>query len=69
MLKDIHLIGAALRADGIVASLDENARTLFSVAELKAIIWVNPVSERLRIQQWLEEGAPPVEEWKLGYPG
>jgi hypothetical protein len=67
ILKDTHLIEAALRADRIVASLDENARALFRTAELTAVTWVNPVSERARIQNWLEQGAPPVEEWKLGY--
>jgi hypothetical protein len=67
ILKDAHLIEAALRADRIVASLDENARALFNTAELNSVTWVNPVSERARIQKWLEQGAPPVEEWKLGH--
>lgn len=67
ILKDAHLIEAALSADHIVASLDENARALFRTAELTAVTWVNPVSERARIQNWLEQGAPPVEEWKLGH--
>ena len=65
--KDVHLIEAALNADRIVASLDENARMLFHTAELNVVTWVNPVSERLRIRAWLEEGAPPVDEWKLGH--
>jgi hypothetical protein len=64
--KDLHLIEAALQADRIIVSLDENARMLFQVQELHPIIWVNPVSEHLRIQSWLEHGAPPVDEWKLG---
>jgi len=67
ILKDAHLIEAALRANGIVASLDENARALFRTAELNAVTWVNPFVERTRIKAWLEQGAPPVEEWKLGY--
>jgi hypothetical protein len=67
ILKDAHLIEAALSADRIVASLDENARVLFKAAELNVVTWVNPVSERTRIRAWLEEGARPVDEWKLGY--
>jgi hypothetical protein len=67
ILKDAHLIEAALHADWIVASLDERARALFHTAELNVVTWVNPVSERTRIQAWLEEGAPPVDEWKLGH--
>jgi hypothetical protein len=66
ILKDAHLIEAALSADRIVASLDEHARTLFQTSELNVVTWVNPVSERARIKAWLEEGAPPVYEWKLG---
>ncbi|HXA68113.1 MAG TPA: hypothetical protein VNV82_23325 [Bryobacteraceae bacterium] len=67
MPKDLHLIEAALQADRIVVSLDENAHMLFQVQELNSIIWVNPVSEQPRMQSWLEQGAPPVDEWKLGY--
>jgi hypothetical protein len=67
ILKDAHLIEACLKADRIVASLDENARALFQADELNAVTWVNPVSERTRIQAWLEQGAPPVDEWQLGY--
>jgi hypothetical protein len=33
ILKDAHLIEAALNADRIVASLDDNARALFHIAE------------------------------------
>jgi hypothetical protein len=68
VLKDIHLIEAARHADRIVVSLDENARALFQVQELNTIIWVNPVTEHLRMFSWLEQGAPPVDEWKLRYP-
>lgn len=67
MLKDYHLVEAALQADGIVVSLDDTARRLFQIRELNTITWVNPVSEHLRVQSWLEQGAPPVDEWRLGY--
>jgi hypothetical protein len=67
MLKDIPLIMAALQADYIVVSRDENARTLFQMEELNAITWVNPVFEPDRVREWLEQGAPAIEEWKLGH--
>lgn len=66
MLKDVPLISAARQADGIVVSRDENARALFDVRELSDITWVNPVSEPDRVKEWLEQGAPEVEEWRLG---
>jgi len=66
MLKDVPLIQAALKADYIVVSRDENARALFQIRELSTITWVNPVSEPERILAWLGEGAPAVDEWKLG---
>lgn len=66
MLKDVPLIQAALQADYIVISRDENARALFQIRELSAITWVNPVSAPERILEWLREGAPSVDEWRLG---
>jgi hypothetical protein len=65
-LKDLPLIEAALRTDKIVASLDEEARQSFQLQELNVIIWVNPARAAHRMRPWLEEGAPPVDEWKLG---
>lgn len=68
-LKDLPLIEAALRADRVVVSLDEEARESFRFRELNVVTWVNPLRERDRIGSWLEDGAPPVEEWKLGQEG
>lgn len=47
MTKDIHLIEAALEADGIVVSMDDTARGLFgeaseSIGEIKSVKWLNP---------------------------
>ncbi|HEV2689742.1 MAG TPA: hypothetical protein VGV35_14365 [Bryobacteraceae bacterium] len=67
MLKDLHLVEAALGAEDIVVSMDENARMLFAVRELREIMWVNPVREPQRVLDWLEQGAPTVDEWKLGH--
>jgi hypothetical protein len=65
-IKDMPLIEAALRTDCIIVSLDERARGWFQFQELNGITWVNPVRERVRVDSWLEQGAPEVEEWKLG---
>ena len=65
-LKDLPLVEAALRTDNIVVSLDERARGAFQLRELSVIVWVNPVRESLQMEPWLEQGAPAVDEWKLG---
>lgn len=67
--KDLHLIEAALATDGIVISLDDNARASFQVDAAKDVIWVNPVAEGGHAIYWLNKGASNVEEWKLGYRG
>ena len=61
-----YLSKHVLKADRIVASLDENARALFQVDELNVVTWVNPVSERTRIQAGWNRARHPVDEWKLG---
>lgn len=65
MLKDFHLLQAALETDKTIISLDETVRTLFAkvsqlVGEIRDIIWVNP--ERTTEEEpitWLKNGAPP----------
>ena len=63
MLKDAHLIDAALAADKRIASKDENARGHFgrllaAYEPLRRIHWVNPANEAERVVEWLEAGAP-----------
>jgi hypothetical protein len=72
MLKDLHLIEAALAADRIVISLDEKARGHFSnvsaaVDELKQILWANPVLKQEKVVIWLENGANMQKSRLLGY--
>ena len=71
MLKDFHLIGAALATDQTIVSLDETIRGLFgqasqSVGEIRHIIWVNPdrTAEEHPIT-WLQNGAPPGADRRL----
>ncbi|MEP0858722.1 hypothetical protein [Trichocoleus sp. DQ-U1] len=69
MIKDLHLIEAAIATDKIVISLDDNtARCFFSrasvqVDELKDIVWVNPdKTEEEKPIEWLENGAEPESD-------
>lgn len=66
VLKDLHLIEAALATDRIVVSLDERARRELAVDASKDIVWVNAVLEGGHAVYWLRNGAPDKEEWKLG---
>jgi hypothetical protein len=72
MLKDIHLVEAALATDRIVISLDEKVRRYFAEAssvidEFKQILWANPVFKRERVVTWLNEGANAEKSRLLGY--
>ncbi len=62
MLKDAHLIEAALATDLRIASLDETARGHFgrlaaSLPALRQIMWVNPVAQGEQPVKWLKMGA------------
>ena len=72
MLKDLHLIEAALVTDRIVVSLDEDAREPFtkaaqSVGELRHITWVNPDKSEEKPLRWLDEGANCEKSRQLGF--
>jgi len=73
MLKDWHLIEAALATDKIIVSRDDTARELFSgaaknVGEIQKVIWVNP-AEELDPCFWLEKGASAEDRRMLGRAG
>jgi len=62
MLKDVHLLEAALATDNIVISSDEKVRELFNdlsepVVSLKQVAWVNPTHTDKQMIEWLENGA------------
>lgn len=72
MKKDWHVVEAALETDRTVASKESIVRELFAkacgrVAELQAIVWVNPDQPEEGPIEWLERGAPPDEHRKLGW--
>lgn len=66
VLKDLHLIEAALATDQIVVSLDERAHRELAVEATADVVWVNAVLEGGHALYWLRSGAPKKEEWKLG---
>ena len=72
MLKDVHLLEAAIATDRSIISLDEAARLLFAdasktISEIRNIVWVNPEKPDERPIVWLEEGANPDQERMLGF--
>jgi hypothetical protein len=71
MLKDAHLIAAAVETDRRVVSMDETARGLFrkhsdTLERLRDVVWVNPAREEDTPIEWLKAGAPPDEDRMLG---
>jgi len=74
LMKDVHLIEAALAGDSIVVSRDEEIRDLFKLAsdtvgELRAVAWVNPGADAERPVAWVEDGAIPERTRLLGWKG
>jgi hypothetical protein len=70
MLDDIHLIEAALSADSLIASKDDEARTAFAqaartVAALRSVCWVNPVIDDADCLEWLRNGARSTKRHRL----
>jgi predicted nucleic acid-binding protein len=72
VLKDAHLVEAALKTDLTVVSLDETARGLLrkaaqNVKPLKQVLWVNPTKDEEHTMEWLEGGAKGEEARQLGF--
>jgi len=72
LIKDLHLIEAALISDKRVASLDDEARTYFSQAAqsiriLCTICWINPERPNEHPIEWLRAGAKDEQHRMLGY--
>jgi hypothetical protein len=64
MLKDAHLLEAALAADCVIISADNKAWKLFTAARaqvkpIKKIEWANPADEEDGLVGWLESGTSP----------
>jgi hypothetical protein len=72
MLKDTHLIEAAILADRIVISADKKIRRYFGevahkIQPLALIVWANPCISEEMVIDWLQQGAPLEPERLLGY--
>jgi superfamily I DNA and RNA helicase len=72
MLKDVHLLEAALATDCVVISSDETVRHLFSdlsqqLVSVKGIAWVNPTKVLESTIDWLENGANVESLRQLGH--
>lgn len=69
MLKDVHLVEAALKADKNISSCD-NVREFFAlvsaqIKDLEAIVWVNPLIEQEEPLDWLRTGAKADKKRQL----
>ncbi|MFL6276724.1 MAG: hypothetical protein ACJ74G_16165 [Blastocatellia bacterium] len=72
MLKDAHLLEAAIATDQVVISLDETVRVLFvtaaiRVGEIRRILWANPDKIEEDCVSWLERGARSERRRQLGF--
>jgi hypothetical protein len=72
MLKDSHLIEAALLSEMRIVALDEIVRGHFraaaaSIGRLKEVCWVNPDKPDETPVDWLQAGAPADNFRKLGH--
>ena len=72
ILKDAHLVVAALRSDGRVASLDDTVRghlgrCLTDDPGIASILWVNPTIVEETPIDWLNEGSPDEVRRNLRY--
>jgi hypothetical protein len=70
ILKDIHLVEAALATGQAVASLDETIRGHLcqissTVRTLGLLVWVNPIKDDEHPIDWLREGANAEAERRL----
>jgi len=69
--EDLHLIEAALTADQIVISRDDEVHGFLrsitrSCPEIRKVVWCNPVGLGNEGVEWLRDGARSVKVWQLG---
>jgi hypothetical protein len=72
MLKDAHLIEAAVELGSPVVSLDDRARNSFKeaarvVRRLRSVVWVNPTADEENPLEWLRNGAQSEAVRCLGF--
>lgn len=72
ILKDKHLLEAALIADKRVVSNDDRVRNqirahIHALPEVHAVLWGNPCIESERVTEWLGLGAPNDRHRRLDH--
>lgn len=72
LMKDKHLLEAALVSDQRIASCDENAREpakqlAESCPPVRDILWINPANHNETPLPWLQLGAPLEPQRLLGH--
>ena len=72
VLKDVHLIEAAIKTENFISSRDDTARNLFceisdSLSIIRKIVWMNPVTINDEQVGWLKAGKSkkPNQNWRL----
>ncbi|MDO7877711.1 hypothetical protein Q5H93_23445 [Hymenobacter sp. ASUV-10] len=71
MLKDCHLLEAALAADHVVISKDEKAYAHFyhasaSISQIRPVMWASPMRVADECTGWLLAGAKPETKRRVG---
>ncbi len=71
MLKDCHLLEAALAADHTVISKDEKAyahfyRAAASITQIRPVMWASPMRKADECTRWLLAGAKPETKRRIG---
>lgn len=72
VLKDFHLIEAALETDRVVVSLEKVSLAFFHraarnrAAELRQVMWRDPCVEPTDVQTWAAEGCAELPQHLLG---
>jgi hypothetical protein len=68
MLKDVHLLEAALATDKRIISNDDRARNSFRrVPDVRLVLWVNPSRPEEKAVEWLNRGARIESYRRLGH--
>jgi hypothetical protein len=68
MLKDVHLLEAALATDKRIISNDDRARNSFRpIPDVRLVLWVNPSRPEEKAVEWLNSGAGIESYRRLGH--
>jgi DNA-binding transcriptional regulator PaaX len=73
LLKDYHLVRAAMTFDKIVISLDDTTEEILRkivvhVTFLGQLMWVNPTRSFDSVKSWLEETSIADSRWLIAPP-